>query len=339
MKQSIKKALVFMLVAVMSLVTFTACGGESADTSAAPEKVKIGLSMESLESQFLVKNHEAMVQKAEEMGIELVVSIAEGDPTKQNQQIENLIAQGCQSIICFPKDGASIASAVKKAQDAGVNFIMDNRAIQSDDVVPDLQVLADNERMAYDVVTYFGEKARAAGETYKVILLVGNLGDGGAVARQAGHKKALDEYKDVFELVSEIPTEWNHDIALKGLQNALQANPDANLVITPSDFLYPPIRSALEQANKWGKVGEANHTALLTFDGDEVGMQYLKDGFSEADAAQNPIFEGQQCVEWAVKMANGERPSDPIIYDNGIIATMDNLEEVGPTVWSWDMLK
>ena len=340
MKVSMKKALVFMMVSIMCITTLTACGGgESAEAPEATEKVKIGLSMESLESQFLVKNHQAMLDKAEELGVELVVAIAEGDPTKQNQQVENLIAQGCKSIICFPKDGASIASAVKKAQDAGVTFIMDNRAIQSDEVVPDLQVLADNERMAYDVVTYYGEKARAAGETYKVILLVGNLGDGGAVARQAGHKKALDEYKDVFELVSEIPTEWNHDIALKGLQNALQANPDANLVITPSDFLYPPIRSALEQANKWAKVGEPNHCALLTFDGDEVGMQYLKDGFSEADAAQNPIFEGQQCVEWAVKMANGEKPSDPIIYDNGIIAPMDNLEEVGPTIWSWDMLK
>lgn len=331
MKQSIVKTilLVLLFVAVLGVVS----------VQAEDAKVKIGLSMESLESQFLVSDHAAMVSKAKELGVDLVVVIAEGDPTKQNQQVENLVAQGCQSIIIFPKDGASIASAVKKAQEAGVNVIINNREIQSDEVIPDLQVLSDNEKMAYDIVKWFGEKSRAEKAKYKVILLVGNLGDEGAVNRQKGHKRAIEEFSDVFELVSEIPTEWNHDIALKGLQNALQANPDANLIITPSDFLYPPIRSALEQANKWAKIGEPNHTTLLTFDGDEVGMQYLKDGYSEGDAAQNPVFEGEQCVEWAVKMAKGEKPAEKVIYDNGIIVNVDNFEEVGPTVWSWGMLK
>ena len=226
-----------------------------------------------------------------------------------------------------------------KRTDLRILIIINNREIQSDEVIPDLQVLSDNESMAYSIVKWFGEKARAAKEKYKVILLVGNLGDQGAVNRQKGHKRAIEEFSDVFELVSEIPTEWNHDIALKGLQNALQANPDANLIITPSDFLYPPIRSALEQAKKWAKIGEPNHTALLTFDGDEVGMQYLKDGYSEGDAPQNPVFEGEQCVEWAVKMAKGEKPTEKVIYDNGIIVNVDNFEEVGPTVWSWGMLK
>ena len=350
MKKNLKKVMGFFLVAAMSITLLVGCGSSNpsstegdtkAETGAEQEtgNIKIGISMESLESQFLVMNHEAMVKKAEELGVEVVVSIAEGDPTKQNQQIEDLIAQGCQTIICFPKDGASIASAVKKAQDAGVNFIMNNRSIQSDDVVPELQVLADNEKMAYDIVSWFAEKAKEEGEQYEVILLVGNLGDGGAVARQAGHKKALEENADVFNLVSEIPTEWDHEITLKGLQNALQANPDANLIITPSDFLYPPIRAALEQANRWAVRGEDNHCTLLTFDGDEVGMQYLKDGYSAANAAQDPVFEGEKCVEWAVKMAQGEYPPENIIYDNGILVTMDNLEEVGPTIWSWSMVE
>lgn len=324
------KKVAALLVSV--IILFTGC-------TSSDERIKIGLSMESLESQFLVKNKEIMEQKAEELGVELIVVISEGDPTRQNQQVENLVAQGCKSIIIFPKDGASIASVVKKAQDADVNVIMDNRSIQSEDVIPELQVLADNETMAYEVVRQFAEKAKINGEKYKTILLIGSLGDGGAVARKAGHMRAIGEFQDVFELVSEIPTEWNHDTALKGLQNAFQANPNANLVITPSDYLLPPIRSAMEQADKWAKIGEKNHCSLITFDGDEVGMQYLKDGYSEADAAQDPIFEGETCVEWAVKLANGENPPELIIYDPGIIVTVDNFEEVGPTVWSWSMLK
>jgi len=295
--------------------------------------------MESLESQFLVMNHAAMLEKAEELGVEAIVLIAEGDATRQNQQIENLLAQNVDAIICFPNDGAAIASAVRMAQDEGVPFIMNGRAIQSDDVFPELQVISDNEQMAYDVVAWFGERAREQGDTHQAILLVGSLADQGAVYRQLGHRRAIEEFSDVIELVSEIPTEWNHDMALSGLQSALQAHPDANLVITPSDFLFPPIRSALEQFQKWEHRDEANHVDLLTFDGDEVGMQYLLDGFSTANAAQDPVFTGRTCMEWAVRIANGETPPSDVITDPGIIVTMDNFHEVGPSVWSWGMLQ
>ncbi|MCL2221510.1 MAG: sugar ABC transporter substrate-binding protein [Oscillospiraceae bacterium] len=344
-----KKVLAAFLVLLLlaTPVALVACGNGDGGTAQTPAQgdepaangggdapIRIGISMESLESQFLVMNHQAMLEQAEAMGAEAIVLIAEGDATRQNQQIENLLAQGVDAIIAFPNDGAAIASAVRMAQDQGVPFIMNNRAIQSDDVVPELQVLSNNEQMAYDVVTWFGERARAEGNSYQAILLVGSLADQGAVYRQIGHLRAIEAFSDVIELVAEIPTEWNHDMALSGLQSALQANPGANLIITPSDFLLPPIRSALEQFGKWAQTGDANHVSLITFDGDEVGMQYLVDGFSTANAAQDPVFTGRTCVEWAVRIVRGETPPSLIIYDPGIIATEDNLETVGPTVWS-----
>ena len=330
-----KKIVVLIALIALIVVPLSACGDDGTGDG---DQIRIGISMESLESQFLVMNHRAMLDMAEELGAEAIVLIAEGDATRQNQQIEDLIAQGVDAIIAFPNDGAAIASAVRMAQDQGIPFIMNNRAIQSDDVVPELQVLSNNEQMAYDVVAWFGERAREEGETYQAILLVGSLADQGAVYRQLGHLNALEEFSDVIELVAEIPTEWNHDMALSGLQSALQANPDANLIITPSDFLFPPIRSALEQVDKWAPAGAPNHVSLLTFDGDEVGMQYLVDGFSTANAAQDPVFTGRTCVEWAVRMANGEEPPALIIFDPGIIATEDNWEDIGPTIWSWEMV-
>ena len=84
------------------------------------------------------------------------------------------------------------------------------------------------------------DKAKKEGKTYKAILLVGNLADENAVERRKGHGEVIDANKEIINVVAEIPTEWNHEVALKGLQNALQANPDVNLIITPSDFLYPP---------------------------------------------------------------------------------------------------
>lgn len=311
---------------------------QPAAAPAADKKIKVGLSMDSLESAFWVANHKAMQMKAEEMGIELVEMMAEGDPNKQNQQVENLIAQGVNALIIAPKDGAAIVAAVKKAKEAGIPVVMDNRPVQGD-IQPELQVLSDNYVMAKQAMQWFVDKAKADKKTYKALLLIGNLGDENAVERKKGHMEILDANKDVIQVVAEVPTEWKHDVALAGMQNAFQANPDIDLIITPSDFLFPPIKSVLEQNNRWKKIGEEGHVAIVSFDGDENGMQYLKDGYNWVNAAQAADKTGFLAVEWAVKMANGEKPTESVIRDPGVIANIDNCKDVCASVWGWALVK
>ena len=317
-----------------------AAGSESQPApEAADEAVRVGLSMDSLESAFWVANHKAMLEKADEMGVELTVVMAEGDPNKQNQQVENLIAQGVDAIIIAPKDGAAIVASVQKAQQAGIPVVMDNRPVQGDAVTPEMTIVSDNYTMAKQALQWFVDKAREEGKTYKALLLVGNLGDENAVLRKKGHQEIIDANKDVIEVMAEVPTEWKHEVALAGMQNAFQAHPEINLVITPSDFLFPPIKSVLEQIGRWKPIGEEGHVAIVSFDGDENGMQYLKDRYNWVNAAQAADVTGYLAVEWAVKLAKGEKPADPVIQDPGVIANIDNCEEVCPSIWGWSMVK
>lgn len=351
------KVMALMLVAMMMVTLMFGCGQQAAapaksdnagdskpaetkqaEPPKADKKVVIGLSMDSLESAFWVANHKAIQAKAKELGVDLVEMMAEGDPNKQNQQIENLIAQGVSAIICAPKDGGAIVAAVKKCHEAKIPIIMDNRPVQGD-VQPELQVLSDNYTMAKQALQWFVDKAKKDGKKYKAMLLVGNLGDENAVERKKGHKEIADANKDIIDVVAEVPTEWNHEVALKGMQNAFQAHPEINLVITPSDFLFPPIKSVLEQNKKWAKIGEPNHMPIVSFDGDENGCKYLKEGYNWVDAAQAADKTGFICVEWAVKMAKGEKPSEKVMRDPGIILNIDNMKEVGPTVWGWGAAK
>ena len=251
--------------------------------------VTLGLSYDSLESAWLVKNHKAVIEEAEKRGAKVISVMAEGDAAKQNAQIENLIARQVDAILCFPKDSSAIVKSIKNCRAAGIPIVMINRSV-SGDILPDAQVIANNKAMGEKVLQAFADIARREGKTYNVILLIGNLSDENAVLRKAGHHAALAANPGVFKLLAEVPTEWNLDTALKGLQNALQANPEANLIVTPSDYLWPPIRSVLEQRGRWAKIGESNHFPVVSFDGDEVGMQYLKDGYNWGDAAQDAIL-------------------------------------------------
>jgi len=302
------------------------------------EKIKIGVSFDSLISPWWVTNLDVMKKEAEKANAELIVVMAEGDAAKQNQQIESLLAQGVKAVICGPKDSNAIVASIKKCKEAGVPIIMDNRSV-SGDVLPDVQVVSNNQLMATNLLQAFADNARSEGKTYNTILLIGGLSDENAVLRKKGHDEAIAANPDVFNVVAEVPTDWDLDTCLKGLQNALQAHPDANLIITPSDYLWPPIRSSLEQIGKWGKIGEANHMTVVAFDGDEVGMQYLKDGYSEGDSAQDAVLQGELCIEWALKLISGEKPTENIIYDEGQTITVQNFDEIAPQIWSYSLLK
>ena len=307
-------------------------------STASAAQYKVGVSFDSLVSPWWVTNLEVMRSEAEKNDIELVVMMAEGDAAKQNQQIESMIALGVDAVICGPKDSNAIVASIRKCQEAGVPIIMDNRSVTGD-ILPDVQVVSNNENMARQLLMDFADIARREGKSYKAILLIGGLSDENAVFRKKGHDDAIAANPDVFTVLTEVPTDWDLDTCLKGLQNALQAHPEANLIIAPSDYLWPPIRSSLEQIGRWAEIGEPNHFTVIAFDGDEVGMQYMKDGYSSGDAAQDAVLQGELCIEWAIKLINGETPPENIIFDEGQIITRDNLEEMLPQVWSFSLLK
>jgi ABC-type sugar transport system substrate-binding protein len=328
------KRLISRAISVLLLgLSLTGCGKQQG-----PKVVTLGLSCDSLESAWLVMNHSEVIKEAKKRGVEVIPVIAEGDAAKQNVQIENLIARRVDAVLCIPKDSSAIVKSIKNCKAAGIPIVMINRSV-SGKVLPDVQVIANNQTMAENVLQSFADRARRNGKTYNVVLLIGNLSDENAALRKAGHQKAIAANPDVFKLVAEVPTEWNLDTTLKGLQNALQANPGANLIVTPSDYLWPPIRSVLEQRDRWAKLGDARHFPVVSFDGDEVGMQYLQDGYSWGDAAQDPVVEARLAVEWALQLIAGKTPPHNIIYDEGQIVTIDNFKELGPQVWSYSLLK
>jgi len=333
-----RKSHSMLIVFIVLLAPFILAGCGEGGRGDAAKTITLGLSYDSLESGWLVVNHAAVVEEAKKHGVETVSVMAEGDPSKQNMQIENLIARRVNAIICFPKDSSAIVTSIKKCKEAGIPIVMINRSV-SGNILPDVQVVANNKAMAERVLDVFAERAKREGKTYKLVLLIGNLSDENAALRKAGHLQSITKNPDVFKLLAEIPTEWNLDTALKGLQNALQANPEVNLIVAPSDYLWPPIKSVLEQNGRWAKVGASNHISVVSFDGDQMGMQFLKDGYNEADAAQDAKLEAQLAVESALKLAGGEKATKNFTYDEGQIVTIENFKDVAPAVWSYRFLK
>ena len=326
MKKFLSLVLVLLMVASLSSV-------------ASATSYKVGLAMADLNTEFWQGNYRAIYETAAELDVEIIEAIADDDANVQNEQISQLIAKGCQAIICAAVDSVAIDAAIEDCLEAGVYIIMDNRPTTGS-AQPSAQILSDNYQMAYDEMNWLIGYCKANDVKFEnAIMLIGDLGDENAIQRRDGFKKAIEEDPGYVNVVIDVPTEWNHEVALAGLQNALQAYPDVDIIITPSDFLFTPIQSALEQVGKWAVRGEENHVAIISFDGDVNGMQMLKDGYNWANAAQGAIEQGQMCVKAAVALINGETLDATDTIDPGIIATFENLDEVAESVWGWAGVK
>ena len=119
---------------------------------------------------------------------------------------------------------------------------------------------------------------------------MGDLGDDNAVQRRDGALDILDQNKDIVELVARVATEWNADKTFAGLTNAIQAHPDVNLLISPSDSQDAIIEQVLKSAGKWHKTGEEGHVLFSGFDGDQNGYNLLSDEIYGRQRRSEPVL-------------------------------------------------
>jgi ABC-type sugar transport system substrate-binding protein len=321
-----KKGLCLVLMMVLTFVFITnasAGGGNDAKSG----EIRIGISMDAIESQFWAANQSAMKKVLDAQGIKYVEVIAEGDAQKQNQQIDTLISQGVKAIIIAPKDGTTIVSAIRKCNAAGIPVIVDNRPAAAGAVV-DCTVASDNKTMAAREMEWIAQKARAAGKKYTLLEFIGNLTDVNAVHRHEGVTEIIKKYPDVFIKVIEIPTEWKAENADSLGQAALQANPDINMIFTASDMLVPTVKSMLQKFDRWYPVGDSRHVTWATFDGAADAVNEIKSSYIDVVSVQDSALQGELCVKNAIALARGEKV-DATVYDPGFEVTTENWKEVG----------
>ena len=101
---------------------------------AAENKVKIGVSFATLQEERWSREKKIFEQTAKEQNADLIIQVANGDESVQNQQIENLITQKADVIIIIPQNRNSVIPAVTAAKAEKIPVIAYDRFIPSKDV-------------------------------------------------------------------------------------------------------------------------------------------------------------------------------------------------------------
>lgn len=220
-----------------------------------------------------------------------------GDPAKQVQMVEDLIAQGVDAICVVPNDPKSMAPVLQKARDAGIVVVAHEAPDILDSVDYDLEAFPNAEQGVR-----FGEQlAEAMGGTGQYASFVGALTMTPHMEWWSNCVNYLKENYPEMECVTEEPIEDKNDNqkAYDKAIEILKAYPDLK-GFTDSAASGAGIAQALQERNR-------NDIALVSTAVPSQAGTYVKDGYMDAGLAWRPADAGYVTCEIALKILKGEK--------------------------------
>ncbi|POZ90897.1 ribose ABC transporter substrate-binding protein RbsB [Petrotoga sp. SL27] len=249
--------------------------------------VKIGLSVSTLNNPFFVDLANGAEDKANELGIELLVVDARDNPAKQLNDVEDLILQRVDMILVNPTDSDAIVSAIEEANDAKIPVITVDRSANGGKVL--LHIASDNVAGGRMAGSFIAEQLGGKG---KVIELVGVPGTSSARERGQGFNEEISKHPDI-KVVARQTANYNRAEGLTVMENLLQAYPDVNAVFAHNDEMALGALEAIKAA------GKLQDIIVVGFDATPDALASVEKGELSATIAQQPYTMGEMAVEKA----------------------------------------
>ncbi len=286
-------------------------GCSSSEKAEKTEKIRIGLSMDSLRVERWKRDRDLFKARVEALGGETLVQSADGSPDKQNSQAENLLAQGVDALVVIPRDGEAAAAIVEAAKKADVPVLAYDRIIRNCDL--DMYISFDNERVGYMQAEYL---TRVVPEG-NYFLLGGSPSDNNAKLLRAGQERALKPFLDkgAIRVVGDQWTDnWDPSEALGHVENALTAQRNMiDAIVASNDGTAGGAVEALRARGLAGK------TAVSGQDADLAACQRIAAGLQTMTVYKPLKPLAERAAELAVALAKGEKPATSQTTPNGKI--------------------
>ena len=230
-------------------------------------------------------------------GVKFIELAAEkGELSKQLAIVEDMITRKVNAIAIAPVDSKGIAPAVSKALAAGIPVIAVDTGISGAEITS--YVATDNIKAAMVQGDWAADQVKD-GDT--LIYITGDLGQSTGQERKKGFLDGLNAKRKNMKVV-EVATTWDQTMAQNGVEAALSANPGAKVIACAWDGGALGAKAALLAAGK-----KAGDVKIAGFDGSPGGLDMMKQGWQQANAAQMLAKIGQVGVETAIAAAQGKK--------------------------------
>ena len=280
----------------------------------AQSKPFVPYSNKSLDYYFFVIQEEAVKRAVAANDWDFQATNASFDNTRQLEQWQSLMLKSPAAIVSDPIDSQAIVSVINRYKSAGIPVAIIDTPTDGGEV--DITVSFDNHlggvMAAQEIIKGLTKKHGSPKGT--VLNCFGALQSVAWRQRKEGMDEEFAKYPDIKYLAR--PTEGALDQMLAVTLSTLSEFPDLDAVHAPSDSPSRGIVTALQQKNRWKKIGEEGHVIFVNIDGEPVALNWIKEGYMDGCVSQDPIAYGEIAVEMLAKHAmKGE--SVPIgAYEN-----------------------
>jgi ribose transport system substrate-binding protein len=297
MKKSIRMLLVPIVAMGCALLSDSAMGAD---------KITIGASLLTSQHPFYVILANAMKEEAAKEGVDLNLTVANQDLSKQVNDVEDFITKGVNAIIISPVDSKGVKGAVLKAEKAGIPVITVDIPATGVDVTS--HVATDNYTGGVKAGELMGKVLDGKGKVGVINYPLTQTG----IDRVEDFKKGIQPFPGMQIVV--IQPGLTRAEALTTAQNMLQAHPDLSGIFAYGDDAALAALAAVKAAHA------EDHVKIIGFDGMEEARNAVdKNPCFVGVIRQYPEQMGSEAVETAVKVLKKEQvpkvqPIAPGIY-------------------------
>jgi D-xylose transport system substrate-binding protein len=246
-----KRAFSWCVIPLVCVSFSCGCGSREKE-GAGTGPIRIGFSMDSLQLERWQRDRDIFVQRARELGAEVLVQSAEGNDSVQVRQAENLLTQGVDVLVVVPHNGEIAASIVDSAKQQHVPVVAYDRMIQNSDV--DFYISFDNVKVGELQAKYLLDRAPKG----NYVLIGGSPTDNNARMFRQGQMDVLEpaiRRGDIKIVADQWSKDWLPSEALSHTENALtQARNNIVAVVASNDSTAGGVIQALEEQKLAGKV-------------------------------------------------------------------------------------
>ncbi len=260
----------------------------------------IGFSPYTLTNEYFTAVLNGCQAACDELGCELIYYDPQNDPTKQADQINDMIAAGIDALVYIPYDSAGAQTVLQACKDAGVKVInIDNVVAEEDYELVDGIIASDNTQLGY----LSGEWVAKNHPDGANILIVHLQIAESCIINVEGFWKGIEENAadpSKYVEVQVVEGEGSTDAAFNVVSDALQAHDDIDVIYCINDTSALGAVQAIEDAKKTGTID------VLGKDGAPIGKHAIKDGTMVQSSAQRPTYMGYMGVQECVDLLNGK---------------------------------
>ncbi|MBU9711232.1 sugar ABC transporter substrate-binding protein [Evansella tamaricis] len=301
------KKVLLVVFAALLLMVGAACSND--DEASGADGDSIALLMADLGNPFFHVLRDAVVERGEELGYEVLVYDGQNDASRQPSQVEDALQKGVSAIIINPADESSSANALKEAIDKGIPVVTVDRAVDVDGVLSYL--VTDNLKGGELVGKWLEGQLPDGG---KVIHMEGVMGTAPQRERGGGFLSVIDPNENSeskFEIIGTAVGDFSMAPAEAAMSDLLARHDEIDAVFAQNDTMAVGIARAIETAGR-----QDEGIIIIGFDGAKEAYDLIEKGEMNVTAVQDFDFIGSEAVNFVDEyLKNGTEPEDFVLVD------------------------